>query len=137
MYKSCLHLPSTQHSFDPQPDLSLGAGKTRENTERGCASNRNTPKTGSSGSLIPAVHTDTALPTPALCQGAHESFLPSQEGSFLGSIPWICPSGRVIPKFNPPGTTLTCSRGSSAQLCPASLTGSLDNYRENQGKSQF
>lgn len=109
------HLPATRHSFDPQPDLSLGAGKTRENTETRCASNRNIPKTGRSGSLIPAAHTDTALPAPVLSQGVPGSFLPSQEGSFLGSIPWICPSGRVIPKFNPPGMTLTCSRASSAQ----------------------
>lgn len=83
-------------------------------TQTGFASNRNIPKTGRSGTPIPAALTDTALPTPALPQGAHGSFLPSQEGPVLGSIPWICPSGRVIPKFNPPGTTLACSRASSA-----------------------
>lgn len=49
------------------------------------------------------------------------------------------PSGRIVPGFGPPGTTLACSRACKAPRCRATLTHtlSLDNYRENQGKSQF
>lgn len=111
------HLPATRHSFDPQPDLSLGAGKTRENTETGCASNRNIPKTGKSA--------DPCSPY---------RHCPANTSPVPGST-WKFPafSGRAIPGFNP--LDLPLRKGHSqvqsprhdthlqqSQLCPASLS---------------
>lgn len=111
-----------QLSFDPQPDLSLGGGKTRNTQKQGVQttgiSQRDQGQAPAATQTLPCLH-----------QGARGNFLPSQEGHsqiqffgsapqegpFQGSIPWICPSGRVIPKFNPPGSTLPSSRASSAQ----------------------
>lgn len=128
--------PSTQLNFDPQPDLSLGGGKTRENTERGCASNRNIPKPGRSGTLIPAAHTDTALPTPALPQGAHGSFLPHRKGQSWVQSLGSAPQEGAFPSSIPQAGHSPAAEPALPCL-PLTHTGSSDNYRENQGKSQF